>query len=207
MPWLTLVEAVKAQLEDDELRPPAAFTLLGQIQTELQKLDPNIRQISKKKMLQFEAVAIDEFKRSMLWYETSWSDSRPCAIEVFHDDGFTFGQSLQPLLKPIYGIRHLVAMMHEHESYRQRGGSIAYTVRYKFIRKLLRRDPNARMELFKSSESVLNLVKKQMRAHLKAEKQKPGWRQAMRDAGIWDDDVIKPPKFSQHGTKLELLEG
>lgn len=59
--------------------------------------------------------------------------------------------------------------------------------RYTYIQKL-RRNHDARLDIFKDTSSVEDLVRKQVEARDMARCAIPGWQDAMKEAGLWEED-------------------
>ncbi|OAG36292.1 hypothetical protein AYO21_09534 [Fonsecaea monophora] len=107
----------------------------------------------------------DRLRNAMYWPE----DGEP----VFHVDAYNFGKSLGPLLKNESSMDELVKFLQSYELYRSAERRVMrplYTNRYM------------------DAQEVQALVRKQKAAHDKAMTAEPGWQEAMKDAGIWDDD-------------------
>lgn len=59
--------------------------------------------------------------------------------------------------------------------------------RYTFIQEL-RRNNDPRLHIFKDVLSVENLARKQVDAERMARYRIPGWQDAMKEAGLWEED-------------------
>ncbi|OAL31071.1 hypothetical protein AYO20_08402 [Fonsecaea nubica] len=124
----------------------------------------------------------DLLRTAMYWEENG--------VLVFHVDAYNFGKSLKPLLKNQLDVHELIKMMRSYELYRsdpRRVMNALYTNRYTYIMKLVE-TRDSRLEWFRNFQEVQALVQKQKAAQDKARTAEPGWQEAMRDAGIWDDD-------------------
>ncbi|KAH0829988.1 hypothetical protein FOPE_10802 [Fonsecaea pedrosoi] len=124
----------------------------------------------------------DRLRNAMYWPE----DGEP----VFHVDAYNFGKSLGPLLKNESSMDELVKFLQSYELYRSAERRVMrplYTNRYMYVKRLVRQS-HPTLELFRDSQEVQALVRKQKAAHDKAMTAEPGWQEAMKDAGIWDDD-------------------
>ena len=74
--------------------------------------------------------------------------------------------------------------------------------RYTYIQKL-RRNHDARLDIFKDTSSVEDLVTKQVEARDMARCAIPGWQDAMKEAGTWDDDDNECPEHSASGYRAK----
>ena len=74
--------------------------------------------------------------------------------------------------------------------------------RYAYIQKL-RRNHDARLDIFKDASSVEDLARKQVEARDVARCAIPGWQDATKEAGTWDDHDHECPEHSASGYRAK----